>query len=69
MENKAVRQIIEYQWLGITYIKKLKKHILIQRNLTTFASNNTCHGSRKITAPGQVFAFYKVAFSFNSTPQ
>ncbi len=31
----------------------------------TFASNNTCHGSRKITAPGQVFAFYSLASLLN----
>ena len=28
-------------------------------NNLTFVGNNTCHASRKISAPGQVFAFYK----------
>ena len=27
------------------------------KNCLRFAPNNTCHGSRKLTAPGQVFAF------------
>lgn len=41
----------------------LKKYMVISKAQHTFAGNNTCHGSRKITAPGQVFAFYGVAVS------
>jgi hypothetical protein len=28
--------------------------------VSKFARNNTCHASRQISAPGQVFAFYGV---------
>lgn len=35
-------------------------------NNVTFVGNNTCHASRKISAPGQVFAFYKTLLYTNS---
>lgn len=28
------------------------------KNIINFTLNNTCHASRKISAPGRVFAFY-----------
>lgn len=31
------------------------------KKVPSFAGNNTCHASRQISAPGQVFAFKRVA--------
>jgi len=33
------------------------------KNSRTFAFNNTCHASHKNSAPGQVFAFYRLLVS------
>jgi hypothetical protein len=39
-------------------IKKNTLTLDIMKNFSTFVNNNTCHASRQISAPGQVFAFY-----------
>ncbi len=33
------------------------------RIIRIFAGNNTCHASRKISAPGRVFAFNGLSFN------
>ena len=33
------------------------------KNCLTFDTNNTCHASHKNSAPGQVFAFYRLLVS------
>jgi hypothetical protein len=41
-----------------------RQNFVVKQICYTFAGNNTCHGSRKITAPGQVFAFYSLTATF-----
>jgi hypothetical protein len=62
-EKHIVHLTIAYQHVIELLVLNVDKMFVISKNSFKFAFNNTCHASHKNSAPGRVFAFYRLLVS------